>query len=671
MFLPTIPVHKPVADIIIKAGSARDDFSRYTYLLELEKLLSASDPLKPDLKKIMQYAEPWALGKDSVRNFNKREEHAYLFDFTRELVKSKNPIKPLVTEDSALYPIWCIYHGRILIYLTVQMSWLRKDPKNRTLLYGSGRNMLEIANTAFPENQTLPLYFNRPAPWGFGKAVPDNAPKWAVLQREAVEKLTEIIHWWVDNRQLPNGEYGGGWNDDVEMWRWWSPVLTGFKDEKIEAAQALLSRNLITHPRLEGGYLNHVTDAEHSAEETSDVITPMMHIDPGSEFWVAKTLQIFNLMQSKWTGRNDKGQLQFKSTFFSVDEVDLTPRKACDTIYHFRTMQPVLLYWQRTQDKKIGKTILDWLSTWVEITFSGEKGKPVGITPTAIHWPDGQPGGIGKNWWDPENTHDPIYNWPNRISDILNSLLLAYHITGDEYYLKPMKSMAAIRSEYLSHHVEGETIQPGSLSWCASQLGEVLPEPLSKYFMLTGDDTYNHLLVNDANGYVKFILSGEIAPYEQELNKHLDAFRQDKAIYTSEVRHTDRVLALQKNYLQYYYENLPNPGMIIELCQGAITGEPGGIGYFPVNAVKWHTKPEDIAVLVVKSNQNLFKAQLFNFKTTERIIGLELLMLSKNNYTLTMLDAKNVLVTKKIALHEKTYVELQVPPSRFIEVIIA
>ena len=27
-----------------------------------------------------------------------------------------------------------------------------------------------------------------------------------------------------------DGQYGGGWGDDCEMWRWWAPVLLGFDD---------------------------------------------------------------------------------------------------------------------------------------------------------------------------------------------------------------------------------------------------------------------------------------------------------------------------------------------------------------------------------------------------------------------------------------------------------
>ena len=59
----------------------------------------------------------------------------------------------------------------------------------------------------------------------------------------------------------PFGEYGGGWGDDCEMWRWWVPVLIGFHDPKIVAAQREFSEALLSQPHIRQGYTNRMTDA--------------------------------------------------------------------------------------------------------------------------------------------------------------------------------------------------------------------------------------------------------------------------------------------------------------------------------------------------------------------------------------------------------------------------
>ena len=43
-----------------------------------------------------------------------------------------------------------------------------------------------------------------------------------------------------------------------------------------------------------------------------------------------------DLALNKWTGINDKGLLQFKSTFFTSSEVSDTVLFSCDTAYHAR-----------------------------------------------------------------------------------------------------------------------------------------------------------------------------------------------------------------------------------------------------------------------------------------------------------------------------------------------
>ena len=154
------------------------------------------------------------------------------------------------------------------------------------------------------------------------------------------------------------------------------------------------------------GYTDRIFDVEHTAEDSSDTCTAMMHLKPEDEVWKQRALRLVELMENFWMGRNERGFLQFQSTYFSSEEVDPDPRKACDTVYHPRTIQPALLYWQRTGDPYVGKLLTSWMDTWVDATLREEKGKPAGIVPSAIHWPDGRVGGITDTWWDPNNHTD-------------------------------------------------------------------------------------------------------------------------------------------------------------------------------------------------------------------------------------------------------------------------
>jgi hypothetical protein len=51
------------------------------------------------------------------------------------------------------------------------------------------------------------------------------APLWSVAQREALCRLRLLAHWWVNERQAANGEFGGKLGDDVELLRTWVTLV--------------------------------------------------------------------------------------------------------------------------------------------------------------------------------------------------------------------------------------------------------------------------------------------------------------------------------------------------------------------------------------------------------------------------------------------------------------
>jgi len=95
-----------------------------------------------------------------------------------------------------------------------------------------------------------------------------------------LEKLTYLINWWIDNRQIADGQFGGGWGDDVEMWRSWVPVLFAFDDEKAKKSQEKLFEGLYGLSRMQKGYTTIMNDVEHTSEEYSDPLYCMLNMQP-------------------------------------------------------------------------------------------------------------------------------------------------------------------------------------------------------------------------------------------------------------------------------------------------------------------------------------------------------------------------------------------------------
>jgi len=341
-----------IRDLIQKAGDTNSDEVRLDYLKQLRKQPDLEESLKGDLDKLIKQIERW-LNDKHLNYFSGEVKRNKDFDFE-------------IGQTSRLYPLTWLYRGRMVIWFAVESGYIWSIPEKRSEFFVIARSFFEKYAEAFDGNKIARMYLGHPTgPYKHYEAVP-GAPSWAVYQREGLERLTDIIEWWIDNRMQEDGRYGGGWGDDCEMWRWWVPILIGFDSPKITAAQARFSKALMNQPHMTKGYTTRMSDVEHTAEDSADAITPMMHIDPENDIWCRYALGLADMMEKFWTARNQRGFLQFKSTYFTADNIDTSPQRACDTVYHPRVVQPALLYWQRTGDERLSKLFADWMDTWVD-----------------------------------------------------------------------------------------------------------------------------------------------------------------------------------------------------------------------------------------------------------------------------------------------------------------
>lgn len=620
-------------------GSEEDDAARLAHLRKLADQCARDGTTLPGLDRLITVAANWVSPEQRLDFFD-REIRANLdYDFG-------------VAEESPLYPVTALYRARMLIWATLEYSDIYPYPEKRAAFLDRARAQLALAGRAFPENRLIGMYRGEAFPAPRQYPAPAGAPAWAAAQREALEQLTDVIEWWIDHRLRPNGEYGGGWGDDCEMWRHWAPVLIGFDDPKINWAQAYHSARLLAQPHLAGGYHNTMMDVEHTSEDVADALTPMMHLAPDNPEWTARVLRLVDLFEQQWTGRNERGFLQFKSTYFTATEVDLAPARACDTVYHPRALQPALLYWQRTGDARVTRLMADWMTTWVDAAARAERGKPAGMLPTAIHWPDGGIGGVGEKWWRPENYETPLYDFPSMMGLMLNTLLQTYLHTGDTKYLTPIRTMAEARSAWMRADRSTPPAE-GSRLWCAERLDQ-LPGVMAKYRALTADEQFDSVLrAETGQPYARFRLDGDRAALTADLEKLAAALRVNFPSYTQEVRYTDRVFRFPILYQPGWMvpEGARDPLLLIEagvmamglnrlhLLYNTVTGDPGDPLYFPLNAVRWHTPPREIAALVTAASRRDFEARLYHCGTGERRFAAELFLLEPGGYDVAVVRA--------------------------------
>jgi len=633
--LCAFPTHgNPVEVRIDQAGNAPSDAARLISLRALAELPMLPEEQRLELAKFIPEVERY-LSSPRIEYFSRPILDTEDYDFG-------------IPPASPLYPLTYLYRARMLTWVTLEYGGYWKDPAKRRSRFDLIRTQFEQAHAAFPEEPLARMYLGEPFPGDSEYPTPEDAPEWAVVQREGLERLTDIIHWWIDYRLQPDGQYGGGWGDDCEMWRFWTPILMGFEDPKIRKAQEFFSTALLRQKHMQDGYTDHVFDVEHTSEDSSDAITPMLHLAPDNEVWQARAMRIVELSRDLWMGRNDRNQYQYKSTYFSVNDIDLSAKRACDTVYHPRTLQSALLLWQRNHDPELTALVSDWMNTWVDAAARAERGKPAGVIPSAIHWPDGSVGGIGEHWWDPENhSSDPLYVFPSAMPLMTHTLLQTYHITGDGRYLAPLRSMAAIRLDYVQHPPETEPA-PGTTAWCAMKMG-TLSSALSKYRLLTGSTEFDTLLQANATTYARYRFWGDDEPVVNELQRTATALGTNFRGFTSEVRYTDRVLRLPSIFEENGMYPEPRPGFSQpqpDLLYATVTGDPGMSYMFPMNAVRWKTPARNLAAFVTESGTERFSARLYHFGRQARPMGATLFLLNPGNYRIRFGNTERSLVVE-------------------------
>jgi hypothetical protein len=293
-----------------------------------------------------------------------------------------------------------------------------------------------------------------------------------------------------------------------------------------------------------------------------------------------------------------------------------------------------MLIWLRTGNERVGKFLQSWLLTWVEATFTEEGGKPNGIIPTAIHWPDGKAHGTGENWWQPENYHTPLYDYPSQQSSMYECFLQAYHMTKDESYLKPIQFIAELRLQGIGDEHSGN-YETGSLEWSLAELKNSIPQILIKYRLITGDTSFDSILEKDAKDYERFIFDKNMDRLTQSMDELRKSLSLPEEFFTTEVRWTDRLFAFTGKYFNYILDE-PIPSFNAGFLFSSVTGSIGNFKVLPVFGVRWLTPPTEIAIFTETNTRSKFEAQLFHFGNKPRKMGATFFNLENGFYQLKL-----------------------------------
>jgi hypothetical protein len=498
-----------------------------------------------------------------------------------------------------------------------------------------------------------------------------DAPQWARIQHEAVSRLLEIIHWWVDNRQLENGEMGGKYADDVEMLRWWLPAILGADDKKAQQGYKRLVDGVWNSGLLKNAFSEKIEDVEHSAELFSDTHPAMLLIDYGNPIYVERCMQTMQNFRDTWTGINSYGHRHFKSCYLSADEVIEDPPVAVDVAMNARaTLAGLWLGWYN-HDPHLIKLMSEWGSAWVEDANRKDKEKPLGILPAAVRFDNDEIGGYSDNWFHP-NLGWSYYEWKylGGIMEMYNQLLGMYILTGNKHFQEPLLQTYELvqkDEELLDSDIKDE----GSDAWVRALLRQDItyslspdrsfPQLLGRAGSLLDTNIFDEFLKKKGRAYIKYLLSGDEDYVIEGCRNILEDIKYNFPLRTSEVKFTDRVYVTDADELF-----------------GMYTGGIGDGKEFPSVGVTWTNTGSDIAILVKKSTKHEIKVLLYNFGT-EKTVQMNAWRLQKGDYSLTTgichMESNKIMrriENRTVAITERgERINLVIPPKVLFEIKVS
>jgi len=461
----------------------------------------------------------------------------------------------------------------------------------KSLARGWMRELLDI----WPDNRVLNEYAGRPVPWGEElNADPQRHPAWAAYLREVYARELAVLERMCTARQMPDGQFGGGWGDDVEMMRRWVPIaaVSNCADKVLEGIERL-AEGIWTHECADG-YSREIGDVEHSAEPSADTFPTMLLLRYGDPRYYAFNLRSARTIRERFMGLDAHGYPRFRSTEFGADGVHESLIAGGDTGYHARAMKHFLwLAWHGNQEAR--DWLVRWADGWRRAAMIDEPTKPAGIFPGTLWYPGGDYNcPSGEPWYSPRaaNYYGPI-GLPLKLH---GTMLAAYGLTGDRRFLLPFQRMMDLATA--GPLVRGPT-EPGSREWnLAEAAHQASPQLTALYRHLTGEGVYDEYTRRSGSAPLLYRIDRDLQRYLDRFKGAAESLRHNLWFMTTEVQSTDRLY-------------LP----AVEDLWGAYCGAVSMTvdEDYPTFAVTYETPSPDFAALVVDQSPTRLRIWFYTF----------------------------------------------------------
>ena len=304
---------------------------------------------------------------------------------------------------------------------------------------GDIKDLLSVDPKHYPaQNYWYDLDHAHGKPLFVQPAVPDGIPAWAFRQIEDLRYFKQFVLWWIDNRQIGNGELGGGLSDDDDLTNCWpGAALMGCEPEKISNAVIRLLDAIYENGMFTGGLPTIQTDGLHAHEEGIEAQTQALLVDYGSPKQVERIMETVRALDEKLILKNGAGHRHFRSSYFSgtkmadegVWEWSLQPQE-------FLLLQPVLTLADFNGNPRARQLAIDVADGLLAHARKDGDGKIVLDSEINFTTDSTKPSPLGTKGMLASSMGDGATI--STSSAALQLLWAAYRMTGENRYLQPL-----------------------------------------------------------------------------------------------------------------------------------------------------------------------------------------------------------------------------------------
>jgi hypothetical protein len=249
-------------------------------------------------------------------------------------------------------------------------------------------------------------------------------PLWAFRQLEDLKLVRRFANWWIDKRQVPYGDFGGGISDDVDLTEQWPGLaLMGVDPDKINASLRALSDAVYKNGMRTNGLGTITTDELHAYEEGLNSDAERLYLNWGEPKSVERLMDTVRALQSVIL-RNPAGHMHFASNWYGGRKIYREGPWEWQKPYSFTVLHAPVLIGLYNGNPAARALVTGTIDGWLAHGRQGADGR--WSFPNEINWRT-----------DAERVGDR-----GGITTPLQAAWASYRWTGDAKYLRPLEARA-------------------------------------------------------------------------------------------------------------------------------------------------------------------------------------------------------------------------------------